>query len=334
MMSVPSESSDTIEILVEHARSLVADVFYIEHIEHMCAGGHHQMFKMLTKDIKTYAVRVGMRPIPEVVESEFASIKYTKENTDMLAPDVVYFKDNVTVLKYVDVLNCAKLWCGWEMEHKKKIIQTLTLEVAKLYKAKNKIAGYGRLRLDKTDETSFYLNYKITLKEYLVKDLEKKYQRDPYDVYLKLVDKVYEHFSQIPPDESYILYHGDFDLQNILVDSDGRTKGIIDWDASKPFPQCIVYKDLPFLDTCENDPKYKKLCGLQEIYKDTIQPVIGGFKSPYFEQLDEINGFQFSKVWRLKIAEAPMTLTLNCSRYVNLLTSICIAIKVKHIMNS
>lgn len=54
--------------------------FYMEHIEHMCAGRYHQVFKVLTKDGKTYAVRVKIRPNPEVAESEVASIKYVKEN--------------------------------------------------------------------------------------------------------------------------------------------------------------------------------------------------------------------------------------------------------------
>lgn len=48
----------------------------------------------------------------------------------------------------------------------------------------------------------------------------------------------------LPPD-TFVLRHGDLDLQNILVDDDGNVTGIIDWDGCMAVPQFVGFATLP-----------------------------------------------------------------------------------------
>ncbi|KAF1939010.1 hypothetical protein EJ02DRAFT_436698 [Clathrospora elynae] len=53
--------------------------------------------------------------------------------------------------------------------------------------------------------------------------------------------------TDLDEEETFVLRHTDFDLQNILVDKDGNVAGIIDWDNCLAVPRYIGYASLPDL---------------------------------------------------------------------------------------
>lgn len=46
-------------------------------------------------------------------------------------------------------------------------------------------------------------------------------------------------------DETFVLQHGDLNLQNIYVDEDGNVVGIIDWESCMAVPRCVGYASVP-----------------------------------------------------------------------------------------
>jgi hypothetical protein len=62
----------------------------------------------------------------------------------------------------------------------------------------------------------------------------------------KIIDIILSHPAFNPdPADGFVLQHDDFDLQNILVDSEGNVIGIINWDGSLAMPRCVGHAAVP-----------------------------------------------------------------------------------------
>jgi hypothetical protein len=59
-----------------------------------------------------------------------------------------------------------------------------------------------------------------------------------------------------PVDETFTLHHNDLDLQNILVDDEGKVTGIIDWDNAIAAPRCIDATAVPMFLRNDWFPNY------------------------------------------------------------------------------
>ena len=73
----------------------------------------------------------------------------------------------------------------------------------------------------------------------------------------------------------FVFAHPDFDIQNFIVDTDGRLKGIIDWDGVEAVPRSIGNDSLPGWLTRDWDPVmyvYEPAMGDEEALRRGYQP--------------------------------------------------------------
>ncbi|KAH9863567.1 hypothetical protein J1614_009499 [Plenodomus biglobosus] len=89
---------------------------------------------------------------------------------------------------------------------------------------------------------------------------EEEAKKDPITYGLRKVMDIVFSQAAFKPDgstEPFTLCHNDLDLQNIIVDDDGKVKGIIDWDDAFAAPQCVGAAALPLFLRKDWCPKYR-----------------------------------------------------------------------------
>ncbi|EPE08406.1 serine threonine protein kinase [Ophiostoma piceae UAMH 11346] len=79
----------------------------------------------------------------------------------------------------------------------------------------------------------------------------------------------------LPKSTPFVFAHPDFDIQNFIVDTDGRLMGIIDWDGVEAVPRSIGNEALPGWLTRDWDPVmyvYESAMGDEEALRRGYQP--------------------------------------------------------------
>ncbi|WEW58895.1 hypothetical protein PRK78_004363 [Emydomyces testavorans] len=74
---------------------------------------------------------------------------------------------------------------------------------------------------------------------------EHEYTRGLYKLLRLLIDLIFTDNNPHLQEKGFVLSHPDFDIQNVIVDQDGRLRGLVDWDGVIAVPRCLGNERYP-----------------------------------------------------------------------------------------